>query len=83
VSRSERIAPTGSRRSGSEFPLIGSLEADDARAAIQVPPADRGVEFTDDAVDAIIGLAHGYPYFLQEWGSGSMMISSEALRSPN
>lgn len=51
-----------------EFPLIGSLEADDARAAIQVPAADRGVEFTDDAVDAIIGLAHGYPYFLQEWG---------------
>jgi hypothetical protein len=51
-----------------EFPLIGSLEADDARAAIQVPAADRGVEFTDDAVDAIIGLAHGFPYFLQEWG---------------
>jgi hypothetical protein len=51
-----------------EFPLIGSLEADDARAAIRVPAADRGVEFTDDAVDAIIGLAHGYPYFLQEWG---------------
>lgn len=51
-----------------EFPLIGSLEADDARAAIQVPAAESGVEFTDDAVDTIIGLAHGYPYFLQEWG---------------
>lgn len=51
-----------------EFPFIGSLELDDARAAIQVPAVERGVEFTDDAVTAIVALAHGYPYFLQEWG---------------
>jgi hypothetical protein len=51
-----------------EFPLIGSLEADDAQAAIQVPAAERGVEFTAGALDAVIELAHGYPYFLQEWG---------------
>jgi hypothetical protein len=51
-----------------EFPFIGSLQPDDARAALQVPASDHGVEFTDDAVDAIVELAHGYPYFLQEWG---------------
>lgn len=51
-----------------EFPFLGSLEPGDARAAIEVPAAEHGVEFTDDAVDAIIDLAQGYPYFLQEWG---------------
>lgn len=26
------------------------------------------MDFSDGAVDAIIQRAHGYPYFLQEWG---------------
>lgn len=51
-----------------EFPLLGSLSLDDARAAIMVPAADEGVEFDRDAVEVIVGHAHGYPYFLQEWG---------------
>lgn len=52
-----------------EFPQIGSLSHDDARAALIVPTLERDVEFTAGAVDAIIERAHGYPYFLQEWGS--------------
>ncbi|MEJ7766089.1 MAG: hypothetical protein WKF86_11385, partial [Acidimicrobiales bacterium] len=51
-----------------EFPKIGPLGRDDARAAILVPTQQRGVDFTDGAVDAIVERAHGYPYFLQEWG---------------
>lgn len=51
-----------------EFPLIGSLESEDARAAIRVPAAQNEVEFADDAIEAIIERAHCYPYFLQEWG---------------
>ena len=51
-----------------EFPVVGSLGADDARAAIEAPAADLGVEFSDEAVEAIARRAHGYPYFLQEWG---------------
>jgi hypothetical protein len=51
-----------------EFPLIGSLGGDDARAAIRVPAAEKGVDFADEAIEAIIERAHGYPYFLQEWG---------------
>jgi hypothetical protein len=51
-----------------EFPHIGSLEPDDARAALVVPAAEHDVEFTDAAIDAILEQAHGYPYFLQEWG---------------
>jgi hypothetical protein len=45
-----------------------SLGDDDARAAIRVPAEDRGVELSDGAVEAMIDRAHGYPYFLQEWG---------------
>jgi len=51
-----------------EFPVIGSLKHDDARAAIQVPADAQGVTVSDDALDAIVNRAHGYPYFLQEWG---------------
>lgn len=51
-----------------EFPLIGSLGRDDAHAAIVVPTQQRGVDISDDAVDAIVDRAQGYPYFLQEWG---------------
>lgn len=52
-----------------EFPRIGSLDHDDARAAIVRPAADLGVQFTEAAVEVIIERSHGYPYFLQEWGS--------------
>lgn len=51
-----------------EFPRVGSLSPPDARAAILVPAQDRGVDITDDALTAITEAAHGYPYFLQEWG---------------
>lgn len=50
-----------------EFPQIGPLACDDARAATYVPARDRGVEFTDGALDAIVDRAHGHPSFLQEW----------------
>jgi hypothetical protein len=51
-----------------EFPMIGSLGDADARAAIEVPAEAQDVRFTHEAVTEIIRLAHGYPYFLQEWG---------------
>lgn len=51
-----------------EFPMIGSLEGSDATAAIRVPAEEQGVEVTESALSAIVQRAHGYPYFLQEWG---------------
>jgi hypothetical protein len=51
-----------------EFPEIGSLDDDDARAALAVPAADYDVSFTPDALAAIVRESQGYPYFLQEWG---------------
>ena len=52
-----------------EFPEIGSLGDDDARAVISVPADAAGVAFTVNALDAIVDASQGYPYFLQEWGS--------------
>jgi hypothetical protein len=51
-----------------EFPEIGPLDPDDARAAITVPANQQGLEISHAAVDAIMVQAQGYPYFLQEWG---------------
>jgi len=52
-----------------EFPLIGSLDRSDAIAALQIPAHEMGVDDTNGALEAIVERAHGYPYFLQEWGS--------------
>jgi hypothetical protein len=51
-----------------DFPQIGSLSRDDARAALQIPANALDVSFTDEALDLIMQYAEGYPYFLQEWG---------------
>lgn len=51
-----------------EFPTVGALSEDDARAALAIPAHSEGVDFSDGALDRVLALAHGYPYFLQEWG---------------
>jgi len=51
-----------------DFPEIGSLNDDDARAVLVMPAKDQGVTFSNDALDRLLEFTHGYPYFLQEWG---------------
>lgn len=51
-----------------DFPEIGSLDADDAKAVLATPAREQGVEFSDDALDSLLDFTQGYPYFLQEWG---------------
>lgn len=62
-----------------EFPEIGSLGPDDARAALEVPSRELGVSFTRDALDKLVQGSLGYPYFLQEWGSH---VWNHAIASP-
>ena len=50
------------------FPDIGALKPEDARRALIDPVEDEGASFESEAVDAIVELTRGYPYFLQEWG---------------
>jgi hypothetical protein len=50
------------------FPDIGPLTNADSRKALQGPVKAVDVSFNEDALDEIIRLTQGYPYFLQEWG---------------
>ena len=51
-----------------DYPEIGPLDPDAARAAIVIPARNEGVSFDDGAVDAILQATWNYPYFIQEWG---------------
>lgn len=68
-------ALTGEAKSYAErmfiFPVIGSLPVDQAREALQVPARDEGVNWSRPALDRIIEVTQGYPYFLQEFGKAA------------
>jgi AAA ATPase domain len=51
-----------------DFPEVGPLPKPAARIAIAKPVQDQGVQIADEAVERIVAVTHGYPYFLQEWG---------------
>jgi hypothetical protein len=51
-----------------DFPGVDALSAADARRAIAEPAWQEGVEFEDDALNEIVRVTSGYPYFLHEWG---------------
>jgi hypothetical protein len=51
-----------------DFPMVGPLNDSDAEQAIVKPANNEDVEYTPQAVSAIIARTKGYPYFLQEWG---------------
>jgi len=66
------VAKTGRSKSYAErlfeFPDIGPLSLEDAREALNGPVAQEGVAFTEEALDEIVRITEGYPYFLQQWG---------------
>jgi hypothetical protein len=51
-----------------DYPPVGKLKSENARSAIAQPIEDADVSISDDALDAIVALTGGYPYFIQEWG---------------
>jgi hypothetical protein len=50
------------------YPTVGPLDPDAARAALIHPAQHEGVKFDPDAVDEILRVTERYPYFIQEWG---------------
>jgi len=60
------------------FPKIGPLEDKDARAAIQQPAKKEAVELTNEALDEIVRVTEGYPYFLQERGYHAWNIAKQS-----
>jgi hypothetical protein len=60
-----------------KFPQIGELARDEAARALTEPAQQRGVAFTDDAVEAVISYTQGYPYFIQEYGNVTWDAAAE------
>jgi AAA ATPase domain len=61
------------------YPKIGALTEEDAAKAMRDPASEAGVPFEPAAIEEIIRLTQGYPYFLQEWGYQSW---NQAMQSP-
>jgi hypothetical protein len=61
-----------------DYPELGPLKKEDAKAALQVPAQKEGVSFTEKALTEIIRVTEGYPYFLQEWGYQAWNIASKS-----
>ena len=51
-----------------DYPEVGPLDADAARAAIVKPAQRAGIAFHRGAVRAILEPTENFPYFIQEWG---------------
>ncbi|SHI22958.1 ATP-binding protein [Pollutimonas bauzanensis] len=61
-----------------DYPSVGALSSEDAKAALVAPAAATGVEFASAALDKIVSLTKGYPYFLQQWGYEVWNIAAES-----
>jgi DNA-binding CsgD family transcriptional regulator len=61
-----------------DYPVVGPLEKEDAKKALQEPVLNEGVSFTDEALDEIARVTEGYPYFLQEWGYQAWNIAEKS-----
>lgn len=76
------IALAGKSKSYAErlfdYPEVGPLAGDDARNALQSPVRNQGVSFTEKALDKIVEVTEGYPYFLQQWGHEAWNIAAQS-----
>lgn len=61
------------------FPKIGALDKEAASNAIRLPIEEEEENITERAIDDIIAVTEGYPYFLQEWG---FQVWNTAEQSP-
>ncbi len=72
-------ALTGEAKSYAEriftFPVIDSLDPAQAMEALVVPAADEEVRWAPDALDRLLAVTRGYPYFLQEFGKQAWDVS--------
>jgi hypothetical protein len=60
------------------YPTVGPLAISDAKDALRGPVLQQNVSFTDEALDELVRVTHGYPYFLQEWGYQAWNIATES-----
>lgn len=58
-----------------DYPGIGPLDKQAACDAIRKPIEFHGARITSEAIDSIVNVSEGYPYFLQEWGKRAWEIA--------
>lgn len=61
-----------------DFPEVGPLPPEAARAAIAKPADAQGVKINPDALERIVRETRGYPYFLQEWGKHAWDVAQDS-----
>lgn len=61
-----------------DFPEVGPLSPADARRALVEPARSESVTFEPAALDAILDITQGYPFFLQEWGYAAWNIADHS-----
>lgn len=66
-----------------DFPEIGPLALEEAQVALEKPARDEGVEYEPAAVEQIVGVTQGFPYFIQEWGKHVWNAADESPITPN
>lgn len=57
---------------------LGPLKKEDAQSALQEPVQREKVSFTKEALEEIIRVTEGYPYFLQEWGYQAWNLAEQS-----
>jgi len=60
-----------------DYRTISRLSDQDATNALVDPVRPHGVEFTDDALTALLASSGGYPYFLQEYGRATWEVATD------
>lgn len=61
-----------------DFPDVGPLPPEAARAAIEKPALAEGAQIEAAALSRIVEATHGYAYFLQEWGKHAWDAADES-----
>ncbi len=59
-----------------DYPPVGRLADVDARLALSQPAEDADIRYEPAALDRIVAVTRGYPYFLQQWGYEVWNIAS-------
>ena len=59
-----------------DFPSVGALDRAAATQAIADPIHDEGASISEEALEEIVRVTEGYPYFLQEWGKHTWQQAS-------
>ncbi len=62
-----------------DYRPLGQLDPAVAGQALSAPAAEMGVRWSDEALQATVTAAGGYPYFLQEFGSATWNVATGPL----